>query len=478
MHAKTEKFNFALNFLLYIPVKLIPACSTVALIAYLYRVLPEGHYTNYSVALTCSIMLVQLGTGWVGNSFIYFLTLADDKDALLANSLRLLIQITPFVIFIAAIVTSFFGAEDSFWIVVFLSASQIFYFFFSSVLQARFRIREQLWITCLQVTLQFSVIFLAFKYISVDYRSALVALAIGYGFGGFYAYIKLRPIVLAPVSQTLFKKDVRKLYDYGVALIPWMLGVLVLANADKLLVSYLDLQLSDSYISTKDLFVGASGLISMPLLMLIHPVIINSFNINRRFDYIIISESLRYLIVCFSLLWVFLHVLGFELFFFFAEKKSTVSNATLFFSYLSVFFACASIYLQKRFEVHRKWSVLAWYSVLSALFSIALVAIGSFWFGILGASAGAAVGQAAYCCIASRGLMKRTKFIKSTWRLFLLIGSAYAILFQARSFLGATVGQSPNWYGIGAWISVFSIVAGSFVIFFVRWDRFNIGKNN
>ena len=476
MPSEGKKFNFFIKFLLYIPVKLIPACSTVVLIVYLYRVLPEGHYTDYSIALACSVMLVQLGTGWIGNSFIYFLPLAADKDALLANALLLLIFIAPVVITVAALVTGFFGGVDSFWAVIFLSSAQIFYFFFFSVLQARFHISEQLWATCLQVISQFLVIFLAFRFVSVDYRGAILALALGHAVGALYLYIKLRPIVLGSALDPVFKSDATRFYSYGVALMPWMLGVLVLANVDKLLIDYFELELSDSYISTKDLFVGASGLISMPLLMLVHPIIVNRFNLNGRFEYDVVSESLRYLLICFSLLWMFLHILGFELFFSLTEKKSSISTVVLFFSYLSVFFACASIYLQKRYEVHRKWSTLALYSVLCAVLSIVMVAFGIFWLGILGASVGGAIGQAAYCCIVSRGLVKRTKFIKSNWVLCIFMGGAYAMLFEAKLLLVGEGGQSPNWYGIGAWVALFAIVTGCSLFYLVRWDIFSYGR--
>lgn len=476
MTLEEKKFNFFRNFLLYIPVKLVPACSTVLLIAYLYKVLPEGHYTSYSIALACSLMLVQLGTGWVGNSFIYFSPLADDKNALLANALLLLVLVAPIVIVTAAVVSSFFGVAGSFGIVVLLSAAQIFYFFLFSVLQARFRIREQLWATCLQVASQFLFIFVVFQFISVDYRWAVVALALGHAVGGLYAYFKLRPIVLKAPTGTAFKNDASRFYSYGAALMPWMLGVLALANADKLLVGYFEFETSDSYVSTKDLFVGASGLISMPLLMLVHPIIINKFNLNKKFEYEIISESLRYLLICFSLLWMFLHILGFELFFFFTDKKSTVSTVVLFFSYLNVFFACASIYLQKRYEVHRKWSVLAWYSVLCAALSVAAVAVGCLLFGILGASVGGALGQAAYCCIVSRGLVKKIKFVTSSWVLFVTICGTYIVLFKVKFYLGAFVAGLPSWNSIVAWIAVFIVITYSFLIYLVRWNVFSSGK--
>lgn len=473
MSVEGAKFNFIHKFMLYIPVKLIPAFSTVLLIVYLYKNLPFGHYTSYSIALTCSLMMVQLGTGWVGNSFIYFSSLSANKSELISNSLTLLIIIAPIVGMVAAFFAHTLGAKNSFWLVILLSVVQVFYFFFLSVLQVYFRVKEQLWATCIQVAVQFSLVFIYFNYSNIDYRGALLALFLGYGVGATYLYSCFRSTVRVLELKKSLKSDVRRFCMYGIALIPWMLGVLLLANIDKFFVSYFGFELSDSYISSKDLFVGASGLISMPMLMLVHPILINSFNKGKRFKYPVLEESLRYMVICFALLWVFLHLVGFDLFFFFAEKDLVVAGSPLFFSFLSVFFASVSIYLQKRYEVHRKWPLLAAYSLSAAIFSITLVAIGGTWFGILGASLGGAVGQGIYCFLVLRSLAKKISLVQCLLIPLVWVAGAYMILVQAKFFFQTFVGSSPNWVGIGAWVICFISVSIGFVVFLVRWSFLN-----
>lgn len=394
-----NKNAFLIKFLLYIPVKLIPALLGIFFIFFLYKFFPGGQYVSYSICLTCALIASQLCTGWVGNSFIYYFSGSKDKTEFISSCLLVIGLLAPAAAFLAATVSIFFVPEHYVFLCVGgLCFSQVIFFFLSSVCQADFLVKHQLVSVLIQAMGQVSLISLLFYLYGVDFRYAIVSLAIGYFLAAFYlVFSVLRKFGFNnPLANfEKFRVTLRLIYQYGAALSPWMLGMLVMVGADRFAIGYYGVEHGDSYLSLKDLFVGAAGLLSMPLLMLVHPLVIKKFR-EGYFAATVIEGSMGFLIIAFSLMWGALDFVGFDFFEWITGKTIGAPRIVIFISFLGVFFNSVSVYVQKRLEVHRKMKRLAYLSLISALVSIVFSCVGGGYWGIYGVAIGVLLAQLLY----------------------------------------------------------------------------------
>ncbi|MHA7847584.1 polysaccharide biosynthesis protein [Serratia sp. D1N4] len=469
----TSSNGFLKKFALYVPVKLMPALLTVFFTFFLYRFFPSGEYVAYSVSLACSLIIAQLGAMWVGNSFIYYYSGVDDKKSFFSNSLYLVSLIAPIASTVAAFIATFFSADaGTFTYVWWLCISQIYFFFMSSVCQAGFLVRQQLVAVVMQAIIQVGLIFLLFSEAGVTYGDAMVALGAGYATAAtiMLASVVWRLGINMPFLST-FKSDVKSIYNYGAALAPWMFGMLVMAGADRFSISYLDIPSGDSYLSLKDLFVGAGGLLSMPLLMLVHPLVIKRFR-EGVFDGKLIQSSMGFLITVFMLLWTLIVFVGFQVFEIFTNKPISTPPGVLLIAFIGVFLNCAAVYVQKRLEVHRKMKPLAYLSLFCAVMSVVLSYLGGLLLGLYGAVIGVLLGQLTYFVLVSLTVFRKVNFYKGIAKPFVV--SLFAML--VGYLLHLAVLSLPVtiewWVGVLMWTLMF--VALSLVVLWksVAWSDF------
>lgn len=469
---------FIRKLLLYVPVKMMPAFSGIFLIFFLYKCFPEGQYVSYSVSLFCSLIAAQLCAGWVGNSFIYYYTGVADKRLFASNCIAVILIIAPIASLLAAMSSVFFIAADYvFGCVWLLCFSQILFSFLSSVSQAGFFVKQQLMAVLLQAVVQIGLILIVFTFVAADFRYALLSLSVGYFAAAIVMLVAtLRALgVSNPFSDSgLFKSNFKLIYEYGAALSPWMLGMLVMAGADRLVIGYFHIDHGDSYLSLKDLFVGAAGLLSMPLLMMVHPFIIKRFR-EGRFAVRMIESSSSFLIVAFSLLWCALYFVGFDLFERITGKVIAAPKEVVLFSFLGVFMNSAAVYFQKRLEVHRKMKLLAYLSIGSALISILFAWVGGRYWGLFGVSLGVLLAQVIYFASVTVSLLKRFDLYHGFGRA--ILASALALAAGYLFSIGlASVASLVWWEKSVFWVLGFAIVSLISLWKGVGWSEFMQAK--
>ncbi|VVQ05900.1 hypothetical protein PS910_04303 [Pseudomonas fluorescens] len=468
--------GFLKKFALYVPVKLLPALLTVCFVFFLYRFFPAGDYVNYSVSIACALIVAQLGAMWVGNSFVYYFSGVDDKKSLFSNCFYLIVIIGPVSGLIAANLADLFVAEEgAFRYVWLLCVAQVFFFFMSSVCQAAFMVRQQLASVVTQAIAQVSIIY--FLYVGlggVSYAAAMMALTAGYAMAALLMmlFVAVRLGMNNPFTTlSLFKRDVKSVYEYGSALAPWMLGMLVMAGADRFAIGYLGLENGDSYLSLKDLFVGAGGLLSMPLLMLVHPLIIKRFR-EGVFEGSLIQSSMGFLIIVFSLLWTLIAVVGLQVFDQLTGKPVTAPFSALLMAYLGVFLNCSAVYVQKRLEVHRKMKALAYLSLISAILSVVLAFAGGWVFGLNGAALGVVLGQFTYFALVWKTVVRKVSFYKGAIRPLVLSLVIMLFGYLLRMLINPLASGLDWWIAVIAWIVIFGLI--SLVVLWkgVAWGDF------
>jgi O-antigen/teichoic acid export membrane protein len=466
---------FLRKLLLYVPVKMVPAISGIFLIFYLYRLFPEGQYVSYSVSLFCSLITAQLCAGWVGNSFIYYYSGLEDKRLFVSNCISVVFLIAPVSSVLAATVSVYFSSAAYVFISVWLLCfGQILFFFLSSACQAGFFVKQQLVAVILQAVTQIALIVVLFKFFEVDFRFALLSLAVGYFVAAFYLLYTVLKIfgVSNPFSNIgLFKENLKLIFQYGAALSPWILGMLVMVGADRFAIGYYNVESGDAYLSLKDLFVGAAGLLSMPLLMMVHPFVIKRFR-EGVFAINVIESSSGFLIVSFSLLWGALYFVGFGFFEIITGKVISVSKLAILFAFIGVFLNSASVYFQKRLEVHRKMKLLAYLSMLSALISVLCAWVGARYWGVVGASVGVLLAQILYFVLVTSSLIKRLDLIRSFSAPILVSAMALLAGYALHLFLQVIAGPIVEWERDIFWLAGFSGISLISLWKGVKWSEF------
>lgn len=466
---------FLRKLMLYVPVKMVPAVSGIFLVFFLYKSFPAGEYVSYSVSLFCALIAAQLCAGWVGNSYIYYYSGVEDKSSFVSNCIFVILCIAPVASVLAATISTLFVDEAGVFVLVWmLCLSQIVFFFLSSICQAGFLVRQQLFAVIMQAVAQIGLVLYYFKFREIDLENALLALIAGYSVAAFSMFMYLSRIFnfsnpLSNIGQLKF--DLKRVYQYGGALSPWIFGMLVMAGADRLAIGYYEIEHGDSYLSLKDLFVGGGGLLSMPLLMMVHPFLIKKFR-EGTFAINIIESSSSFLVVAFALLWSVLYFVGFDFFERITGKEIGASRLVIFYAFAGVFLNSAAVYFQKRLEVHRKMKLLAYISLASALMSIGFAWIGGGLWGLHGIALGVLLAQLIYFVYVVSSLYKRL----SVYRSFVLPGIISTLAFSSGYFLDFALTLELNysmwWVEPLFWLAGFSLISILAFIFGVRWREF------
>ncbi|WP_423770450.1 sugar transporter [Pseudomonas sp. NLJ1] len=471
--------GFLGKFLLYVPVKLLPAFLTVFFIFFLYRFFPEDEYVSYSVSLSCSLIVAQLSAMWVGNSYVYYFSSSADQRALFSSCLYLVTSLAPFAALVAALVSILFSsAPDTFYCVLLLCLTQMYFFFMSSVCQAAFLVRQQLLAVVMQVVAQLGVIYFCYSSLGVTYSDAMFALSAGYGMAALIMLIGavVRMGIHSPLAaKKAFGGDVRAVFNYGSALAPWMLGMLLMVAADRFAIGSLGIPGGDSYLSMKDLFVGAGGLLSMPLLMLVHPLIIKRFR-DGVFEGALIQSSVGFLVVVFSLLWAVIALVGLSVFEQFTGKPISAPLGVLLIAYLGVFLNCAAVYAQKRLEVHRRMRLLAYFSLMAALVSLGLSYVGGLLLGLYGVALGVVIGQLLYFGVVTATILRKVDLYRGVVKPFVVSMMALAMGYLLQVALDASLGGVVWWVRALVWTLLFSFFSLIVVWKAVSWRDFMNAK--
>lgn len=463
--------TFFRKLLLYVPVKLVPAFLGIYFIFLLFSVFPEGGYVNYSVGVVSSLIVAQLSTGWIGTSYIYYAVGKKNQATFFYNCLWILIVIAPAAALVAGLVATFFVDGAVFFSVSLLCFSQILFFFLSAVFQAEFLVKHQLVAVLIQAIGQVTAVLFLFEFVSVDFNFAIASLTIGYiCAASFLLLIKIKEYGISEirVQKKLVVETFSAIYRYGSAMSPWMLGMLIMTAVDRFAIGYYKPVGGDAYLSLKDLFVGGAGLLSMPLLMMVHSLLIQRFK-EGRFAADIIQASVSFLVISFTGLWVFLHFLGLELFELMTDKPLGITRGAVFLAFLAVFLASVSIYAQKRLEVHRKIGRLAFISLICAVISIPMGFAAGASGGILGIAIAAVAAQLLYLVMLMKSFQKKINVM------FFLKPVLWALsLFGCGDILSYTLEHVSAENAIGYWqVNLVWFAAFSLFVLLALWKGVN-----
>lgn len=462
----------------YIPSKILPAATTILFISFLYRNIEPTAFVNYSVAIAISLISTQLSSGWVANSILFHFPNAKNHSDFLIRAIFITVLTSILGILIGVSVILWNGATAQVVIAaVFLMIGQSGFYVLSSIFQSRRNILGQLKAVTLQCSFQVIALFVLFKY---DYGSDACAI-FAYGTGFFIACFYYLVIIFPEFRLNERKNfsslcsfnstDIKNIIGYGLPLGLWTFSILLANSSDRFFLKHIeDVANAASYVSAKDLLVGAAGLVTMPLLMASHPIILKLARDAKWSDAEnIIKNNIQILVLLFSVYLTSIQFVGLFLLKLMFGMKYSIDIDILLVMLFGLLFSCVSMYAQKNLEALGKTILMAGLAAIVAVLCIAMSALIIPRFGAMGA---------AWCFVASNFLY-----------LVLVVRSARVsikTLLRAGNFIPPVLVWILG-YGIDtfirhselfkdwdsvfknfAWISLFTVLIGAVMYFYYR----------
>jgi len=149
------------------------------------------------------------------------------------------------------------------------------------------------------------------------------------------------------------KEMIKRILSYGIPICIWFFSTQFYSIGDRLLMKYFNITHQVvNYVAFRDLSVGLSGFVSMPLLFASHPIIMNLVlkEGNKKEAIRIIEKNINILLIIFLPCMGVIFFYGDVLIKFFIGEKYLLSPLDMLVILLSVLIGCISIYLQKGLE--------------------------------------------------------------------------------------------------------------------------------
>ncbi|WP_211451727.1 polysaccharide biosynthesis C-terminal domain-containing protein [Collimonas antrihumi] len=465
--------------LLYIPAKVLPAITVMFFISFLFRNLSSYDYISYSVIVTTALISTQLSTGWIANSILYYLPQKENKSKFLADALCVMTCAGGIGLIFGSLII---GIQNNYHLVVIFSSllivGQILFYTLSSVYQSNRKIEIQLKATVIQCVVQAILLLMLFLNDSKNVQSALLSFGLGFLFSSIYYLIKLKDIyaiefrAVGEGVRNLKSTNIKEIVRYGAPLGVWTCAMLMINSVDRFFLKNIaDGVVAASYLSSKDLLVGASGLITMPLLMASHPRILMKVFENKQEDAEkIIRNNIKILTILFSIYFTLLQFSGLFFLKLMFGNKYLMNIDVLLIVLFGIYFSCISIYAQKGLEVGKKTSLMAIMAGFSAMIAVVLNLILVPRFGILGAAIGFSLSNLFYLlCI----LINPNKGLRI---IIIPVDLVYPVLIwlvgvSINIVLKGMFHESESYWVRGIWLALFMSVIGVTAIMYYRKEK-------
>lgn len=419
MIKESDGYNLNKDILKYLPVKILPAISGLLTIYLLTRTLSTSLYSNYVFMMATILLFSQLISGWISSSVIFFYSDYENNNTLNVfkiNVFGLQLLLFAFGSFGFAL-ASYFGLNDFLLVLLglFLLLSQTFLNLLYSFLQAERRILVQMKSTALQSLVQIIGILYCFIYQNENLYIVVSVLLLSYFIASNYVmyFDNVYSLIFSRKNIKLLDFSIsKKILSYGLPVCVWFFASQFYVIGDRILFQYFNIKnLVGNYASFRDLSVGLSGFITMPLLMSSHPIIMKMSKNNESKEQIetILSQNIKLLITLFTSVFIGIFLIGNDVLTFVVGEKYLLNNNLMFLVMLSILFGTISIYLHKGLETTGKTILMAKIALTVAVLSFIFNSLLLPKYGVKGACVIALISQLIYCMLVyrfSKGIFK------------------------------------------------------------------------
>jgi O-antigen/teichoic acid export membrane protein len=256
---------------------------------------------------------------------------------------------------------------------------------------------------------------------------------------------KIYELILSRQSISILDFSIgKRILFYGLPVCVWFFASQFYAIGDRILFKYFNIDdLVGNYASFRDLSVGLSGFITMPLLMASHPIIVQMWKKDVSRDEIgkVLSRNVKLLITLFTPVFIGVFLVGDWVLTQVVGEKYLLDNNLMFLVVMTVFFSAVSMYLHKGLEVTGRTILMAKIALsvaaLSLLLNLFLIPI----YGVIAACIVSLASQIVYCATVygfSKKMISITIPYAFLFKNILLIAFAYIVfnyIFIQDSFL-------------------------------------------
>jgi len=380
---KKESENLLKDILRYVPVKVLPAFSGLITIYILTRIFSLEIFANYTFIMASILITSQFISGWANSSVIYFYPHSDyenENDEFKKNIILIqlgLLFIGSLVLFLIV----YFTLSDL-WlsmISVILMLFQTLVNLFYSFLQTERRIREQIISTLIQSGFQIIGIVFCFYYFKNILSTILFAISLSYITSLFYLlkfcdFKKIFSIaILRPKSVNL--KLAKDIFNFGLPICIWFFSTQFYSIGDRILFKFFNISFNvGNYSAFRDLAVGLSGFLTMPILLASHPIIMKLQKSGEEKKIIenLLKRNINIITTVFTGILFFICIFGDKILILVVGSNYLLDNILMGIIIATIYFAAIAMYIQKGLEVNGRTSIMSKLSLLVAFVSLLL----------------------------------------------------------------------------------------------------------
>ncbi|TCC94166.1 lipopolysaccharide biosynthesis protein [Pedobacter frigiditerrae] len=393
----------------YLPVKFLPGLSGLLTIYVLTHTLSTTLYGYYSFVLATVILFGQLVNGWINSAVIYlFPDYNKNANVMVLHVNVVAIQLVFFVFgSICFVLTSYFANINFATIAMglLLLCAQSFLSLSNSFLQVERKIGIQAKAASIQSILQIIGVICCYYFFQQNLLVVFFALFFSYFMANLYTVYAegiLLKLMLLPIFGYVKKIHINRILSYGLPICGWLFATQFYTLGDRILFKYLNFDLLvGNYIAFKDLAIGLSALITTPLLLASHPIIMRTWKKEKDNKDIekVLSQNIELLISLFTICFCALLLVGEWFLVKIVDQDYFLNGNLMLLVLLSVFFAAISSYLHKGLEVAGKTLLMLKIAIALSLLSFILNIFSIANYGILGACLVSILIQLLYCLI-------------------------------------------------------------------------------
>ncbi len=273
----------------YAPAILVPALVSVASVAIFTRLLAPTEYGFYSIALAIVSIVAVAGAGWIEQSVLRYLPQYDAAQrsdelvgfALGATLATFAAALTALAL--AALAVPVEGVARLMLPVGALLVGEIGAITMSAVLQARLRSRSVSVFRVCGAVLRFALALGFVLWVARDARWLLIGAAIGRGLATAAMLVVVARDGRRWVRPRFDRSAVSRFASYGVPMVGWTLAGQLLAVSDRFVIgAFHGPGPVGTYSANYNLVSMGFGLMSAPLLMAAHPLIVSAWKHDER----------------------------------------------------------------------------------------------------------------------------------------------------------------------------------------------------
>lgn len=347
--------------LLYLIVKIFPALSMIVYMVTMYMNFSSGDYVFYSASIAAGVIGAQIASSWIASAIVFYFPLRKDKAAFIIQVMRIaIISLSLTAIIVASIFFLLFHDLALSAGVLFLIAAQGFFYVTVALFQPERRMRGQV-LSALMLCI--TQLLFAGCMIFFD-ASSLTLSVIGYGTGFLVGLTTLIFYIRWTWFTGIFRKrqyrlavkefplESSKILAYGGPMFIWFALMLVGGYADRFFLGRVEGPGVAGYAFTKDILIGISGFISMPIMLMAHSIIFRLFREKKEKELSQLIEFSTTLLIVLFLFTIFVYASFIKVqLIYFSPDLQNVSFFRVVVIGFGIMLSTLALYSQKKFEV-------------------------------------------------------------------------------------------------------------------------------